>query len=351
MIKRFLIGLILLSGLGFTTAKKETKPSATKTPATVQSLILAGKAKEAAQLALKTIGALDEAVTKLLSDVDDQITDRKVKEAATTIAAVDSFLDAYAAKDKAKTLPRDAVKGRLLRVEGIQLSDKGEFEKAETVLRQALEASQKAKDPVLEAGVHNNLGYALRNLKKQAEAVTEFEIAAQMAESQKDDLRAGSYNINLGETLLLRDSAEKALVAFRKAADQNRAAGRPDREARSIFMQAMTLDQLDMRGGNALILKQVLELYKQSAEMYEKLADEHNAGLCWYRMAEKSSRATKWDLAAAYGEKALPYYAKAANRAGQHACYTILANAYKALRNTAKAEQNAKLAEETKEQK
>jgi tetratricopeptide (TPR) repeat protein len=351
MINRIFIGLILISGLGFAPADKAKNPAASKAPSTVESLILAGKYKDAARMADKTQGAFDEAMTKLLADVDNNILDRKFEETQKILNALEPFLNAYAAVDKAKALPRDAVKGRALRVEGIQLNDKGEYEKAETVLRQALEIGQKTQDPMLEAGIRNNLGYALRNLKKLPEAAKEFGAAAQVAESRKDNLRAGSYNLNLGETQLEQDMPEKALVTFRNAADQNRSAGRPDREARAVFMQATALDQLDMKGGNATILKQILELYKQAEEMYEKLGNERNAALSWYRMADKSSRSKKWDQAAVSGEKALPYYVKAGDRIGQHACYTILADAYKALGKTAKAEQNSKLANDTKEQK
>jgi len=350
MIKNILIaGLFLSSGLVFATADKAKTQAAPTITAKVESLMLTGEVKEAARLAAKNKGAFDEVMAKLISDVDDQITDRKIEEASKTITALNAFLNAYVENNKAEDLLQEAVKGRLLRVEGIQLSDNGEYEKAEGILRQAMDLSQKAKDPVLEAGLHNNLGYALRNLKKEAEAVTEFNIAAQMAESQKDDLRAGSYNLNLGETLFLRDIPEKALVAFRKAADQNHAAGQPEREARAVFMQAAALDQLDLGSRNTRVLKQILELYQQAEEIYAKLGEERNAAISWYRMAEKVSRAAKWDQAAAYGEKALPYFVKVADRAAQHACYTILADAYKGLRNTVKAEQNAKLANETKE--
>jgi tetratricopeptide (TPR) repeat protein len=351
MIKQVLIGLILLSGLGFAATKQATTQPASKALPTVQSLILAGKAKDAARLAAKTEGAFDEVTNKLLADVDNQITDRKIAEAQKTITAVDAFLNAYAALDKSKVLPRDAVKGRLLRVEGIQLSDQKKYEKAEAVLRQALEASQNAKDPALEAGVHNNLGYALRNMKKLPEAAKEFATAAQMAESQKDDLRAGSYNINLGETQLQRDAPEKALVSLKRAADQNRAAGRPEREARALFLQARAMDGLDFKRGTTTIQNQILALYKQAVDIYEKLGDERNAALSWYMMAKTASSMRKWDQAAAYGEKALPYYVKVADRVGQHECYTILANAYKGLRNQAKADQNTKLAKGTEEQK
>lgn len=349
MIKRILIGLVLISGLGFMQAKTEEAPAASKKTTTVESLILAGKAKEAANLAKKTKGSFDEAITKLLSDVDNQITGRKIEEAQKTITAADIFLNAYAAVDKAKVLPRDAVQGRMLRIEGIQLNDKKEYEKGEAVLRQALEISQKAKDPLLEAGVHNNLGYALRYQDKTAEAFKEFSTAAQMAESQKDNLRAGSYNINLGEIQLRRDSAADAIESFKRAVEQNRAAGQPEREARALYMQATALSQMDLMGGSSVILKQALPLYKQAVDIYEKLGNERNASLTWFTMAEKLAITKQWDQAAAYAEKALPYYVKARDRSGQHSCYTLLANAYKQLRNNAKAVQNLKLANDTKE--
>jgi len=351
MINRVLIALILLSNLGFAPAAKKAAQPASATPPAIQSLILAGKAKEAARLAAKTKGAFDETMSKLLNDVDNQITDRKIADAQKEISAVDAFLNAYAAIDKAKVLPRDAVKGRLLRIEGIQLSDNKEYEKAETVLRQALQASQNAKDSLLEAGVHNNLGYALRSMRKPSEAAKEFAAAVQMAEAQKDDLRAGSYNINLGETQLEQDTPESALSSFKKAAEQNRAAGRPEREARALFLQATAMDYLDLKGNTLSIQKQNLDLYKQAADIYEKLGDERNAAATWYVMAETASNIKQWDQVTAYGEKALPYYVKAADRAGQHACYTILAEAYKGLRNKAKTDQYTKLASETEEKK
>jgi len=350
MIKNILIaGLFLSSGLVFATADKAKTQTASTITAKIESLILAGEVKEAARLAEKNKGAFDEVMAKLISDVDDQVTDRKIGEAKNKITAIDAFLDAYAAVDKAKTLPRDAVKGRMLRIEGIQLNDNKNYGEAEPVLKQALEMSQRAKDPLLEAGVHNNLGYSLRYQNKLAEALEQFSIAVKMAESQKDDLRAGSYNINLGETQLLRDSPGKAVASFKNAVTQNHTADQPAREARALFMQARAMGLMDLKGGSAAILKQCLQLYKQALDLYEKLGEEGNVSLCWFAMADKTATAKKWDLAAAYAENALPHYVEVKDRPMQNACYSLLAEAYKQLGNPAKAAQNLKLANETKE--
>jgi tetratricopeptide (TPR) repeat protein len=348
MNKWFLVLIILLAGLGFAPPKKAKTPAVPPAPPTVEGLVLAGKAGEAARLAAKSQGAFEEAVKKLLSDADNQVTDRKIEEAQKTLTASDAFLKAYATVDKGKALPQDAVRGRLLRLEGIQLNDKKDYENAETTLRQALDISQKAEDTLLEAGVHNNLGYALRYQQKLGEAAKEFGAAAQMAESQKDDLRAGSYNINLGEVQLLQGHPEMAIPTLKRAVEQNRAASRPEREARALLLQGTALGKMDLRGGNETILQDSLQLFKQAVEIYERIGDERNAGISLFMMANKVTVAERWDQAASFAERAAAHFAKAGDRPGQRTCYAFLAEMYKKLGNAAKAAQNLKLANEIK---
>ncbi len=180
----------------------KTDQTVSQTAPTLKELILQGNVPESLRLAQQDPDAVAALLNTIFEEVDLQITDRKIAEARTALAAVDKFVGAYTQADSGKGVLKDAIKGRILRVDGIQLSDDKQYAKAEETLRKALEHSEKAGDKRLEAGVHNNLGYALNGLDKPQDAAKEYDMARTMAEEQKDSLRAGSYNFNLGLTLL-----------------------------------------------------------------------------------------------------------------------------------------------------
>jgi tetratricopeptide (TPR) repeat protein len=329
----------------------ETKAKPAKTGEKVQAagkadatpmpdLILGGKVAEAVKLALKSPAAAAAAVKSLMDSADAQISRRKIPEALATLEAAQKFVDACDRAGGIKALPREALKGRQVRLQGIMLSDQREFAKAEAFLMQALQISKKIKDPVLEAGVHNNLGYALRNQQLLEEAAKEFDTARQMAEEQKDDLRAGSYNFNLGEVLQKLGRLDPALAAFKRSAEQNKAASRSDIQARAILMQATVIGSKDSRS------PEVLMLYREAASMFEKLGDNQNLGWTLYLIGDHIAYTMDFRTAAEYGEKALPFLAKADDKAGLQRCYELLTDLFGRLSEPQKAEKYKKLAEE-----
>ncbi len=233
------------------TQTKTSKPAKSAQAAKVASgealseMVLQGKIPEAVRLASKSPATAGEALNKLMASADAQIALRKHTNAQETLEAAQKFLEACDKARGFKDLPREALRGRQFRLQGIQLSNEKDFAKAEAFLRQALQVSKELKDPAFEAGVHNNLGYALENMDLMEEAAKEYETASKMAEEQKDNLRGGLYNFNWGTVLRKLKRLEPALAAFNRAADQNKAAGQTDIEARAILMQAVVTGAID----------------------------------------------------------------------------------------------------------
>ena len=336
----FLAAALILPAAAVLPQGKKTKEPAKAAVPSIQELVLAGKIAEAVKLAAKQPLAAESALNSLMAVSDTQITLRKIPEAKTYLEVARKFLGECQKTGVAKNLPEEALKGRELRLEGIVLSDNGEFEKAEAYLRQALEISKKVKDPALEAGIHNNLGYALRNMNLVDEAVQEFDSARKLAEEQKDDLRAGSYNYNLGEALQSSRRLEQALAAFQRSAEQNKAAARPDIEARAIRMQGMVTGGLDPRSPEAFTL------LEDAASKFAKLADSREEGRTYLFIADHIAYSMDFPRALQFGEKALPLLTQAKDTVGLQRCYEFLSDMYGRTGDIAKCEKYKKLAEE-----
>lgn len=335
----WIVGLAMLSGPAMA-QRKSTKAPAAKQPPTVQELILQGKNVEAVRLARRTPNGAQDALKKLLGSVDLDITDRQLTKAGATLEAAEKFADEWAKANKNLELPREELTGRKLRLQGIKLSDKEEYAKAEEILKQALDLSKKAKDSVLEAGIRNNLGYALRFQKKLEEASREYDTARQIAESQKDNLRAASYNLNLGQVLLQLDRTGFAIAAFKRSAEQSHAASRPNLEARAILMRGMAEGAIDAKGSEPF------QLLQQAEQMFEQQGDDLNIGLALSLMADRTAYNMNFAEAAALGERAIPYLLKAKDRAGLQRCYYFLSDMYNKLGNALKSGRYKKLADE-----
>ena len=336
--------LALQVGVGLPQAKK-TQESAKKATPSLSELILGGKISEAVKLAAKQPEAAETALNTLMASSDTQITLRQIPEARANLEAARKFLDACEKAGQAKNLPADALRGRELRLQGIILSDDKQFDKAEAFLRQALDISKKAKDPALEAGIHNNLGYSLRNMNLLEEAVQEFESACRMAEEQKDDLRAGSYNFNLGEVLQKMGRLELSLAAFKRSAEQNKVASRPNIEARATLMQGVVTSGLEPRGQAAVAL------FLEAASKFEKLGDNQNAGWSYMLLGDHVGYAMDFKRVVEYCEKAAPLLSKAGDKAGLLRCYNMLTDMYGRLGNIQKCEMYKKLSEELSNKK
>ena len=306
----------------------------------IAELVTKGKIDEAVKLAVKTPAAAVEAVYNMMAEADDQISLRRIPGARGTLEAAEQFAQACEKTGKVKDLPLDALRGRQVRLQGIMLSDQKEYPKAEAYLRQALQISTKAKDPVLEAGVHNNLGYALANQQLLEEAAREFDTARQMAEEQKDDLRAGSYNFNLGDVLYRLGRMNPSLSAYQRSAVQNKAASRPSIEARAVLMQAVVQNRISSSN------PEVSKLFLEAASMFEKLGDDLYTGRSLYYYADNVAYTMDFRRAAEYGEKALTFLTKAGETADLERCYTFLGDMYARLGDVVTSEQYKKLAKE-----
>jgi hypothetical protein len=337
----WIVGLIILSSPAIS-QQKATKTLAAKRPPTIQELALQGKTTEAVRLAAKTPNGPQEALKGLLEIVDLKITDRQIDEARGTLAAAEKFADAWSNANKGKDLPREGLKGRKLRLQGIELSDKKEYDKAEAILKQALVVSKQSKDSALEAGVRNNLGYALRYQEKLEESAKEYETARQIAESQKDSLRAVSYNLNLGDVLLQLDRAGPAIDAFKRAEEQGKAASKPNLEARAILMQGVAQVRI-VANGPELLRQEPLRLMERAEKMFEQLGDDRNTGWALYLIADRTAYSMKFAEAAAIGERAIPYLAKAKDKTGLRRCYFLLMDLYNKLGDSAKSGKYKKL--------
>jgi tetratricopeptide (TPR) repeat protein len=331
--------LILCSAILQAQAKKTT--TAEKKPVVpVSEMVLNGKIDEAVKLTVPSPVSAESALNSLMARADTQIVNFKIEDAMVTLGAAQKFAEAYDKANPMKKLPREALMGRHFRVQGIIFNNNGEFAQARDILKQALQISKNAQDPALEAGIRNNLGYALQNLKQFDDASKEFDTARQIAEQQKDDLRAGSYNFNLGVVLLDLANPERAIEALKRAESQNRAAGRTVLEARAILMQGVAVSRIDAKSEEAL------KLFRSAEAIFEKIGDNRNAGWSFYLMGDHVQNSMDYKRAAELGEKAVPLLTKADDKRGLQACYELLEKMYGNMGDKAKAESYKKLAED-----
>jgi len=346
--KRYLAWIVVLTMLSgpAVSQQKTAKAQAAKRSPSAQELVLQGKVAEAFRLAAKTPNGPQDTLKELLAMVDLKITDRQIAQAGATLEAAERFVDEWARVKKGKDLSRDALKGRKLRLQGIELNDKKEYAKAEGILKQALEMSKQLKDPVLEAGVRNNLGYALRFQQKLEESAKEFETARQIAESQKDNLRAASYNLNLGDVLLQLDRAASAIDAFKRAEVQGKAASKSNVEARAILMQGLAQIRIVPAVPEPL-RQEPIRLMEKAEKMFEEQGDDRNTGWALYLIADRMAYSMKFADAAALGERAIPYLSKAKDKEGLRRCYFLLMDMFNRLGDIAKSSKYKKLYDET----
>jgi tetratricopeptide (TPR) repeat protein len=333
------VALILCSAIVQGQAKKPTTAAA-KPATSASELVLSGKIDEAVKLALQSPVAAESALNALMARADTQIVNFEVDKAMITLDAAQKFMEGCDKAGGPKKLPREALLGRHFRIQGIIFNNNREFAQAQAVLKQALQFSKNAQDPALEAGIRNNMGYALQNLKQLEDASKEFDAARKIAEQQKDDLRAGSYNFNLGVVLLDMEQPERAVEAFKRAETQNKTAGRAVLEARSMLMQGVALGRIDTKSGDAL------KLFGNAESMFEKIGDTRNAGWSFYLMADHMQNSMDYKKAAEFGEKAVPFLTKAVDNAGLKACYELLTQLYGNMGDKTKAESYKKLADD-----
>jgi tetratricopeptide (TPR) repeat protein len=330
------LGLLCLTTI--VAAQKKPAPSSAATPQSLQDLIVRGNVKEAVRVATKSPAQVPDALKTIMDGVDLNITERKIPEAKAAMDAVEKFAAALPKTGKGgPAVPTDAIQGRTARIDGIELNDAKQYEKAEAKLRQALELSTKAGDKVLEAGVHNNLGVALRNQQpgtdeKVEQAATEFDTARKMAEEQKDTLRAGSYNFNLGQALLKLGRPSAALEAFKRSADQNKAAGKTNLQARAVMYQGVSLSKIDV------VSQEPVKFFDAAHKLFVTSGDEQNAGWALLLLADHLAYTSKNTESAAAGERAIPFLLKANDKPGLLRCYNLLSEMYGRLEDKKRAE-------------
>ncbi|RPH31392.1 hypothetical protein EHM92_09080 [bacterium] len=339
---------------------KKAKSAAPKPDIAIRDLVHDGKVEDAVKLAAKSPAAASPALDGLMALADREIVDRDIKKAQATLEAAQKFADSCGKIKQVKDLPRDALRGRQLRLQGIMLSDQGQYQKAVEALNQALEVSQKTKDRALEAGVHNNLGFALEkqaSLKETLpadrpkflnDAVREYDLARRIGEEIKDLHRAGSSNYNLGNVLWLQTQYEKqpeaklkeALAAFKRSVEQAKATSQTALVPRALKAQGRILSQLDPKS------VEVLPLYQEAETLFEKLGDYNSAGQCYISMAEYSGFSGDFPKTTEFGEKAIPLFLKSGDKAALQSTYDFLAMIYLTMNEPAKSEKYKKLADE-----
>ena len=343
-----LLALALAVPFGLALQQTKTDQAASQSAPPLRDLILTGNVDESVRVARQNPGEVAAVLNRILEEVDAQITDRKISEARSSLAAVDKFTDAYASpSDSGNRALRDAIKGRILRVDGIQLSDDAHFDKAEPKLWEALELSTKAGDKRLEGGIHNNLGYALMGLERLDDAAREFDSARTIAEEQKDPLRAGSYNFNFGLALFRLGSNEEALRAFSRSEEQNKSVSKTSMEARAVLYQGIVTSKMHPTG------KEPMSYLTRAEKMFEQLGDSRNTGLSLWLMAQQTAFGGDLTEAGHVAEKAVPFLVKANDKDTLALCYGFIAMAYdqsKSEEDRAKAEKYKKLAEEIKKE-
>ena len=333
---------------------KATKPAAKSTPTeSLNTLVSQNKTAEAVRLATRNPAIVLPFLQSRMEQIDLQVTDRKIEEAEASCAAIDAFAKAYGTAAKRKDVPLAAIQGRKLRIDGITLGDQKQYAQSEAVLKKALELARSAGDKTLEAGIHNNLGYALQHQQEPGKddqilaAMEEYEAARKIAEEQKDSLRAASYNFNLGMVLLTVRKYEPALNAFKRSTDQAREVSRPSYEARGVLYQGIALSKINLAG------KEPINYFTGAAKLFEKLGDVRNTGWSYWFMAEQTAYGGDFKDAIRCAEIAVSYLAKGDDKPGLMQSYDFLVDMYSRFQDDdskAKKEKYQKLAEELRKQ-
>jgi tetratricopeptide (TPR) repeat protein len=332
------------------TPAAKAAPAPKPTPAeSLDALVSQNKTAEAVRLSTRNPAIVLPFLKSRMEQIDLQVTDRKIEEARASSVAIDAFANAYVKASKRKDIPVAAIQGRALRIEGIILGDQKQYAKSEEALKKALELAISSGDKTLEAGIHNNLGYAIRFQQvpgkddKILAAVEEYETARKIAEEQKDSLRASSYNFNLGMVLLTVRKFEPALLAFKRSTDQAREAARPSYEARGVLYQGIALSRINLAG------KEPLNYFNGAAKLFEKLGDMRNTGWSYWLAAEQTAYGGDFKDAARCAEIAVSYLSKGGDKPGLLRAYEFLADMYSRFKDEdskAKRERYLKLAEE-----
>ena len=323
-------------------AQSPAAQEASRPDISLEQLILQSRTAEALAYAVKSPQEVPAAAKAILASSDQDVTDQRPDAAAVKLDALSSFLDAYDKGSKGTAVPREGVEGRRLRVQGIQLSNRKEPGKAEPVLRKALELARKAGDGFLEAGVHNNLGYALLSLADEddknaasrlEEAAKEFHEARSLAGAQEDPFRAGSYGFNLGQAQLRLQHFDDAAASFKLAAGNFLVAGKESLQARSMLYQGIAL-----AGGNP-ITQEPLALYDDASRIFDKLGEDSYTGWSLFLKSEFLARAQLYAEAARTAERAELFLVKTGPKDRLAACYFLLSEAHTRLGNAERAEQ------------
>jgi tetratricopeptide (TPR) repeat protein len=324
-----MFGLGCALGLGPALGQAKKGPAAAP-PA--HELALQGKVSAAVTAAQKTPGGGSATVKALADAADARMADRKLQEARAALEAAQKFTDEYARKNPKDAISRDPLQARKLRLDGIELSDKKDYAKAESTLRSALEIAQRVKDPTLEAAVRNNLGHALRNQQKDRDAIKEFVAARTAAESQQDNARAGSYNFNLGLALFQAKSFEQAFDAFKRSADQNEAVKNPSVQARALLWQGRSLSAVNSASAEPI------KYFDRAQKLFHSLGDDAMSGWCFYYMGDHIAYSFNFKQAAKFGESAIPPFTRANARDGLAVTYEFLADMFARLQENQKSE-------------
>ncbi len=301
---------------------KPAEPAPVKPARSAAQAVQEGEIMEAVRLVKESPDVLEGTVRTLLATADYLVGERRIADAQATLDKTQAFLLAFGSATGQAGMVRDPLRGRQLRLEGIKLTDAGRFSEAVVPLQEALEISRKMRDPVLEASVHNNLGVTLQSLGKLEEAKGEFQSAIRMAEEQHDIFRAASAEFNLGRVLLQIKQYSPALESFKRAELQFKSASKADLEARAVMMQGITLSRSDAAGSEAL------KFFEKAQKMFEQAADQRNAGWTFYLMGSHVAQNGKFDEAASYGERAIPYLTSTGDQSGLRQCYEFLADMY-----------------------
>lgn len=320
---------------------KAKKPAAKAAAPPIAELVLRGRTPDAVKAALKSPAAASAGFKQLLSKADLEVTNRQIPEATQTLAATEKFVVQYI-KRKGKGLAGDSVAGRKLRIQAIQLNDKKEYGQAADLLKKALDLAARTNDRDLEAGARNNLGFALQAQSSFEEAAAEFEKARKIAEDQQDSLRAGSYNFNLGQVLIRLRKMDQAYEAFKRSAEQNKAAGNASLEARALLFQGVSLSKKDPLDSSAV------GYLEQARSMFESQKDHRNAAWSLMYYGDHIAYSQRFADAAQAGEKAAEYFKLVGDKPALEQCYEFVQEMFNRAGDLEKVAKYKKLASELK---
>lgn len=280
------------------------QPATSQTAAPAPPAIAADETAANAHIAAARLPEAIEALARaerLYRARDDRAAQARVAHRqAATLRRLARFDDAVAAATRALALAGDdrAVRVNALTELGLLANDRGDNDRAETWLQQALPLAEQAGDAVAEAAVHRALGRVYEARGRSAEGLAAFERSTRAADRAGDLPSRVSGRVMATVSLLGLARYDDALARAQEASDLARDATSPSVKGDALFNQAQAQ-------GHVWNLDRAAELWTAAIDAHRQAGNIRSVALATKQSVDTSFARGEFDRAVADGERAV----------------------------------------------